>query len=235
VLLSFFWVYFLLVGSFAVGFMRYLLPVYPLFALAAAFFLSQAWLLLTPFKKRFFPAIVAYVLFLVLCALVWPLSFRAIYTRPNTRVQATAFIHRVIPPGSTIAIEHWDDALPLTGQEQYHMLTMTLYDPETPEKWQTIRHQLKETDYIILASNRLYTPLMKLTDCATLPPGRCYPETAEYYTRLFNGSLGFQLIADITSYPTLPFTTRQIPDQNADESFTVYDHPRVLIFKNIKK
>ncbi len=56
-----------------------------------------------------------------------------------------------------------------------------------------------------------------------------YPMTILYYQLLFSGKLGFERIAEFTSYPTL--FGIQFPDQVAEESFSVYDHPRVQIFK----
>ncbi|HET7768733.1 MAG TPA: DUF2298 domain-containing protein, partial [Chloroflexota bacterium] len=51
----------------------------------------------------------------------------------------------------------------------------------------------------------------------------------EYYRRLFNGELGFKLVHVEASYPSLgPLT---INDDAAEEAFTVYDHPKVLIFQ----
>ena len=45
----------------------------------------------------------------------------------------------------------------------------------------------------------------------------------------FKGNLGFELVAAFESYPTLgPLS---INDQNSEESFTFYDHPKVLIFR----
>jgi hypothetical protein len=120
------------------------------------------------------------------------------------------------------------------GGEKYTFVTLPLYDEDTIEKWQNIDNILDHTDYIIIASNRLYTPLQKLTDCQSLPQGKCYTRTAEYYHNLFNGSLGFQKIAQFTDYPTLTFLDIPINDQGADESFTVYDHPKVIIFQHIK-
>ena len=230
-LLSFFVCYFLIVGSFAIGFMRYMLPLYPLLCLFGAIIIYQVGIYLkTKFSS---PTLTIGSILFVLSLLIWPVSFMQIYTRPNTRIQATEWITNTIPVGKSLAIEHWDDAVPILHQERYTMLTLPLYDPDTPEKWNNIISTLQQTDYIILASNRLYTPLQKLTNCEELPPTRCYSKTAEYYNYLFSGKLGFEKIAEFTSYPTIPLFKLSLPDQSADESFTVYDHPKIQIFKKV--
>lgn len=157
-----------------------------------------------------------------------------IYTKPNTRTSATQWINKYIPAGKVLALEHWDDAVPLSGIQNYQILTLPLYDPDTVAKWQNINQLLAQTDYVIIASNRLYAPLQRLTDCKSLPQDRCYTLTSEYYHNLFDGSLGFKKITQFTDYPTLPFFNISINDQAADESFTVYDHPEIMIFQKIK-
>lgn len=231
ILMVYFWVYFLIVGNFAIGFMRYMLPLYPLFSIGGAFFIMQTVIMFPMLKRKVIALPLSVLLFVAF--LLWPMSFLSIYTKPNTRIIATQWIHQYIPEGATLAIEHWDDALPLTEQQRYTILTLPLYDPDTADKWQRINSQIDQTEYIILASNRLYTPLMKLTDCPRLPIDRCYKQTAQYYQQLFDGTLGFQKVADIFRYPTIPFTSITIPDQSADESFTVYDHPRIMIFRKM--
>jgi len=83
-------------------------------------------------------------------------------------------------------------------------------------------------DYLILASNRLYVPLQKLADCEKYK--KCYPKTAQFYTDLFSGEVGFSQVAEFESYPGFKFLNLWFSDQSADESFTVYDHPKVIIF-----
>lgn len=229
ILLIFFLSYFAVVGKFAVGWMRYMLPLYPLLCLFGGAF-SYKFLILIKHKLGHW-----YLLVFIGSILYWPLSFLHIYTQPNTRVQATQWINKNVTQGKTLAIEHWDDSLPLFGQQNYKMLTLPLYDPDTSEKWQMINDQLSKTDYIIIASNRLYVPLQKLTNCQKLPVGRCYFNTSEYYSRLFNGSLGFSKVAEFSVYPQfqIPNSKFQIRDEGADESFTVYDHPKVMIFHKI--
>jgi hypothetical protein len=46
----------------------------------------------------------------------------------------------------------------------------------------------------------------------------------------------YKKIKEFSSYPTLHFMglRYEIDDSWADESFTVYDHPKVMIFKKIQ-
>ncbi len=155
------------------------------------------------------------------------------YTKPNTRVQASTWIHNNIPHGSVIANEHWDDSLPVYDGQNYSYVTLPLYEPDVPAKWSQIENSLNSADYLIIASNRLYTPLQKLTDCKNLPTGRCYIETARYYSDLFSEKLGFRKVAEFSSYPTFPLVNIELPDDQAAEDFTVFDHPKIFIFKKI--
>ena len=89
---------------------------------------------------------------------------------------------------------------------------------------QYIARALNQSDYIVESSNRLYGSIPKL-------PWR-YPVTIRYYDLLFANALGFTKVYDETVSPHLgPW---QINDQHADESFTVYDHPRVTIFQKTR-
>lgn len=218
VLFSFLWLFFGIVGGFAVGFIRYLLPIYPILVISAVLFLDEV------FGKLIFPIFIA-------LALVWPISFMHIYSVSNTRTTASEWIYMNIPAGAKIAREHWEDGLPIGGPNNYEYLELPMYEPDNEQKWAKINDVLRKADYIIIASNRLYAPLMKLINCETLPPGRCYKQTAEYYQKLFTGQLGYTKVAEITVYPTIPLINYPINDFSADEVFTVYDHPKVMIFK----
>lgn len=218
ILIVFFLAYFLTVGRFAVKFMRYLLPLYPLLSLYAARLVTS----LTGSLKR------AILVCAVGLALIWVFAFVSIYSKPNTRVLASQWINQNIPSGAKIAVEHWDDRVPMWGE--YQFLEMPMYEPDSSDlKWQKVNQNLKEADYLVLASNRLYVPLQKLADCAKYKI--CYPKTAQYYQELFSGKLGFVKLTEFTSYPTVPILNWSINDDQADESFTVYDHPKVIIFK----
>jgi hypothetical protein len=230
IIFIFFVSYVFIVGKFAVGFMRYMLPVYPLFTVFAGLLAYRLGRTLNGQIKN---KLILNTCYLILSTsiLLWPLSFMQVYNRPNPRIQASNWIYANVAPDKTIAVEHWDDQLPIGQPTSYPITTLKLYDPDTEEKWNEINQQLAATDYIIIASNRLYVPLQRLTDCSKLPTYRCYPRTAEYYKDLFSGNLGFQKVAEFTNHPTVPFFNIPINDQSADENFTVFDHPKVMIFK----
>ncbi|MBC7256136.1 MAG: hypothetical protein H5T66_08560, partial [Chloroflexi bacterium] len=157
---------------------------------------------------------------------LWAVAFTSIYTRPVTRVAASRWIFQNIPKGATLSYELWDDALPLNvdgrlADASYRQIRMDLYWEDVPEKREQLYQWLQDTEYIILSSNRLYGSIPRL-------PLR-YPVTRRYYQALFSGELGYDLIATFTSYPRI--FGFEIVDDAADESFTVYDHPKVLIFK----
>jgi len=221
ILFSFFLIYFSVVGSFAVKFMRYLLPLYPIFFLFAAFFL------ITLTKRHFFLKSFS-ILLVLLPTIFWTIALLSVYSRPTTRISASNWINQNVSTGSSLALEHWDDGLPLFGQERYRFLEMPMYESDRSElKWGVVKANLENADYLVIASNRLYVPLQKLANCRKYKV--CYPETAQYYQDLFSGKLGFKKVAEFTSNPSI--FNLVINDQTADESFTVYDHPKIIIFK----
>ncbi len=217
---------------------RYFYPLYPFFAISSAFFLYQ----LLHQKPKLLIGLALLVL------LIWPVSVVSIYNHPHTRVVASDWIKTYLPAGSTLSCEHWDDCLPLGYSPDYTILEYPLYGPDSELKWEDMRTKLANTDYLILSSNRLYGSIVGSGQ---------YPQTTQFYSDLFSGKLGFTLHAQFTSRLNLPLplvhtcinlpqlysqaaaTLQDCPlrglsfvDDYLDESWTVYDHPKVLIFKN---
>ena len=104
---------------------------------------------------------------------------------------------------------------------EYRRVELPLYDPDTSAKLDRLADELGSADYLILASNRLSAPISRLRER--------YPMTSSYYRLLESGELGYTPAAEFTAYPRLLGLT--IPDDHADESFTVYDHPRAIIYR----
>jgi YYY domain-containing protein len=227
--------------------MRYFLPLYPVLVLFASYWLMCAVRSPRRWWRRTGIGLSGVV---VLGAVFWGVACFTIYLRPHPRIAASRWIYENVAVDTTVANEHWDWGLPLRidGHDpfggMYSGIEMQNYNEDTAEKRQELYTWLDEADWIFLASNRLYASIPRL-------PAR-YPLTVEYYRALFAGELGFELQADFTSYPSLgPFT---FPDQEnpfkvmeaayvsqqkpvvvqlppAEEAFSVYDHPRVLLFR----
>lgn len=204
--------------------LRYFLPIYaPLCILAAVFLLPRTFTYLSFLRKGL-------VLSVFFFTLAWAFAFLAIYQKPMTRIEASNWIYDNIPKGSSLACEHWDDTIPLPfnaerTSEFYQYVEMPLYVVDNPEKRGQLLEKLKSADYIILASQ-------KLRDSIPRMPHR-YPLTIRYYEWLEDGTLGFDKVAEFTRpmiFLGLPISTR-----SAEEAFSVYDHPPVVIFKKTER
>ncbi len=123
-------------------------------------------------------------------------------------------------------------------------LTLQVYWDDDANKLQRYIDTLNQTDYIFIPTNHQYAQISRV-------PER-YPLTTFYYRELigcpqdkdiiwcyrtaqpgqFKGQLGFDLVKTFETYPKLgPIV---INDETAEEAFTFYDHPKVLIFKKSK-
>ncbi|NSW51925.1 MAG: hypothetical protein HPY85_05430 [Anaerolineae bacterium] len=145
----------------------------------------------------------------------------------------------------------WDDVVPqrMDGYDPFNNfdgvfrsdLNFEMYWDDNESKRDRFLRILDEADIIMITSNRQW-------GTTTRVPER-YPMTTLYYRELigcpmdedilvcyanakpgmYSGNLGFELIKVFQSNPNLG--SFEINDQLAEEAFTVYDHPKVLIFK----
>ncbi len=223
--------YFALTGVFHAKFLRYMAPLLPVLIVFGAGAAAAAYHWLAGRWSRRGHMVWGIAALTVACATIgWAFAFLGVYRQEHPWLQASRWIFANIPDGSTLLTEHWDDALPLLMDEipdrpprrSYQRIELPLYDPDTPAKLDRLADDLSRADYLILASNRLAAPISRLRSR--------YPMTSNYYRLLFAGELGYVKVAEFTAYPQLAgFVIR---DDHADESFTVYDHPRAVIFQN---
>ena len=156
------------------------------------------------------------------------MAFFSIYQRPQTRIEASKWIYKNIKPGARILTEKWDYILPISLGNAvpaiYNNTAFDMYSLQDKQKDKMFAEQLSKTDYIVLSSRRVYKTLMRLT--------KDYPFASRYYNILFAGDLGFKEVSEFSSYPSLFGIT--INDDGSEETFQVFDHPKVIIFKNEK-
>ena len=142
----------------------------------------------------------------------------------------------------------WDDGLPvrIAGYDGFggiypQELNFNMYWDDNNEKLARFTRILDEADYILISSSRQWGSLPRI-------PER-FPMTTIYYRHLigcpleydilycyreavpgmFKGSLGYELVEVFQSNSSIgPW---ELNDQYAEEAFTVYDHPKVFVFK----
>jgi hypothetical protein len=262
--------YFLVTGSFQVKFLRYLLPLIPFLLVAGAGMLvwtgrrpgDQTFKVGEPQYRRW--GRIAAVLLVVGLTAAWAAAFVNVYRiQEHPWIAASRWLRENVPDNSVVSTEHWDHALPIGLRpdegtyppQRLQKLVLEWFNVE--DRWrsekyrislETAADQVARSDYLVLASNRLYGVIPRLPDR--------YPEAAAYYRLLFGGQLGFDLVYWNGRYPTLgllaladdtfgrpglavpaPMADWQPAPVSwvlgpADESFTVYDHPLVLVFEN---
>ncbi|HTX79441.1 MAG TPA: DUF2298 domain-containing protein [Longilinea sp.] len=145
----------------------------------------------------------------------------------------------------------WDDVVPysMMGYDSFSTsngvyrtdLNFEMYWDDNADKLARFETILQQADYIFITSSRQWGSVTRIPEM--------YPLTTEFYRALigcpadkdiywcyavakpgmFQGQLGYQLEYINQSNPNLG--SFQINDQFAEEAFTVYDHPKVLIFK----
>ncbi len=241
--------YFLITGAFQVKFLRYLLPLTPFLLLFASRLLFDLWDWASRRMPTLRPALAAGLLVLVGATAFYALAYLGVYRQPHTAVRASQWLNRNAPAGSVILKEHWEEGLP--GLESYRVRELPMYDDDRPEKLRLLAGELSRADYLVFFSNRLYGTISRL-------PER-YPDSLAYYRLLFSGALGYELVEYEATYPELlgvsfvddTFGRPGLPAPGAlrafspspvslglgyaDESFTVYDHPKVMVFRNTQR
>lgn len=207
--------YVLVVGAFDVKFPRYLLPVYPILLAWAAEWLWSARA--TRAGRVLLPAV-------TIGAALSGLAFLAIYRGPHTAAAASEWVYANVPEGQTLLTQHWDEGfpLPLPGRDpaRYRVVAFPFYEPDGPRKRADLARELAKADAVVL-------PTKRILGAVTRTPDR-FPLTNRFYRLLFAGRLGFALAHEQAARPRLG--PLELPDERADESLTVYDHPKVLVF-----
>ena len=242
--------YFLITGAFDVKFMRYMIPITPFLLLFGAKMLMDIWRAAgrltggVRLSARMALGLLGALAFAF--TLFYAVSYLGIYAETHSAVRAGEWIRSNVPRDSLILREHWDEGVP--GLHGYKFEDLELYNRDGETKLSTMSGQLASADYILIYSNRLYGTIPRL-------PER-YPVSREYYKQLFSGGLGYSLEARFQTHPNLfgigflddTFGRPDLPEPVgmersdpysvslnlgfADESFSVYDHPKLLIFRN---
>jgi hypothetical protein len=248
--------YFLFVGGQYVKYLRYLLPAIPILLLMASRALIRAHASMVDLRRSRFllgwlPAFVVVVG--IAGGVFWASAFSSVYAREHEWLQASRWMYSNIPSGTSILQEQWDEPLPELlledGQRleanSFRIIQNPIFDPEDSSKTERMLRNIREADYVVLASQRGYGAIPRVNSG--------FPITTRYYEALFDGRLGFEPVymnQSQVSFANLAFKDDPFADADlvppvnletepyarvwnlgrADESFTVYDHPLTIIF-----
>jgi len=139
---------------------------------------------------------------------------------------------------------------------------------ENPSLVPLLENHIEQADYIVIPSRRIFADhtcewpdegikqkvlgirykVLGIRYFANVlngyTPIRCerlqslYPQTYEYYRKLFSKELGFEKVAEFSSYPKIElfgWKFLEFPDEKAEETWTVFDHPVIRVYKRMEK
>ena len=237
---------FLWLGAQQVKFMRYMLPLYPLLSIAAAFAILSVVAFLSRYGRRgaWMGATLAGIV--IVPTAFYAIAFTTVFSGTHPVDRISAWITDNVPEGSVITTEAWDQRF--HGEHRYDVESIEVYWSDDWFKAEQMADQLSRADYVYMFSNRGYGSVSRL-------PER-FPVMRAYYDALFDGRLGFELARVEATYPSLlgvsiaedtinyldfkPASPEVVHGDAsglvinlgmADESFTVYERPKPMLFR----
>ncbi len=201
------------------------------------------------------------VIALFVLALLPGIAYLSIYTGTDVRYLASAWVYRNMPENSLIFSETANVVdVPIQPPggfadktiipKPYRYISFNSYDVDDSfVLQQQMDEYVKTADYIFVPSRRVFMNHTCLDDKGRrskkmLPSEekRCrdleakYPVLNKYYNDLFSGLSGYEKVSEFTSFPKIEifgFKILELPDEAAEETWTVFDHPVMRIYKKI--
>lgn len=227
---------------------RFLAPMFPLMTLIAV---TGMYMLAERIKFKS-----AVVLLTTVLLIVNGVAYLRIYQSPDVRFEASDWIATHIPEDAYILSETANVVdIPLVNPKNpdvYPMHRPISFDFYHLNENETLQEDLAThsivAEYIFVPSRRLFAnhtcflPTGLIANNAGYLPSRCgdlyttYPELNKYYDDLFLGANDFVKVAEFTSYPRIEifgYTLLEFPDEHAEETWTVFDHPVIRIYKKV--
>lgn len=165
--------------------------------------------------------------------LVYALAFVQLYFVEHPYKVASYWIFDNVPAGSRLVGPHWDDKVPVSvpgkSTSVYVMEgndnDLPVYERDTPQRIESIARRISLSDYIMFPTPRTPDSIPRVPDE--------YPNTTALLRLLWGEKIGFKFVKSFKNRPS--FLGLTFNDDLADESFSVYDHPKVVIFQNVDR
>ncbi len=163
--------------------------------------------------------------YLILFFLILPgVIFMKIYFQPDIRVQASRWMNENLPAKSKIVYEGGNVIdLPDLDREKFQTFSVDFYNLENNQlEQEKLRNYLDQADYYLIPSRRLFANYLRLPDQ--------YPETAEFYRRVFDNDSQFKLVKEFSPFGRIGRGLLG-SDLRSEETWTVFDHPTIRLFE----
>lgn len=240
VLLAWILPFVLLIGALFAQFPRYWLPVVP------AMVVLGSGRLMDCMSSARFKFVVAGVI--LLPAALYAVAFSRIYVEQHPWLQASEWLYRNVPAGATLVVERWDHSLPVPLTVDGAARTPGEYDVVEVDSFSepaALAAAFDEADVVVLSSPRVWQVVVE--------QGRYHTRAARLYNDLLSGGTAFRNVRMWRVEPRIgavslrsnPFADAGVPPPTAwratapapytlsfgpaDESFSVYDHPLVVL------
>ncbi len=208
----------------------------PLFPVMISIGLLQVVNMMESAHVRAHRSIVQVLLGIGLCGvLIYPgLRFLQVYQQEDVRIRASRWMQQHIPAGSTILQETANvvdlPLVPLTVTN----ISFNFYElDQVPTRATELKRALAQSDYIIIPSRRIVSNYWcdprELSSTDRAMRSRCsklrarFPKLNQYYDDLFSDHSRFKKIVEFST----------LDDESAEETWTVFDHPVIRIYKRI--
>ncbi|MBI3955239.1 phospholipid carrier-dependent glycosyltransferase [Candidatus Gottesmanbacteria bacterium] len=251
-----FWIYFIPNAFLYAKWTRFMTPIFPFFSIFAGYFLFQIYNVYSKHNaidqkskiknqsltknSKLLTINLVFILSLLAFTLLPGAAFISIYSHPDSRLQASYWIYDHLPDNSYVLSETANVVdIPLgipddnKFRKNYTVISFDFYHlDENPLIFKRLLSDLERADYIFIPSRRLFTNYTRLSNK--------YPLLNRYYQLLFSGALGFTKVAEFNSFPKLEIGPPvggwklEFNDELSEETYTVFDHPVVRIYKKTR-
>lgn len=128
------------------------------------------------------------------------------YFEPDIRLQASSWINQNIPINASVLSESGNVINIPVRNEELSVDNFNFYDYQPSD----LTKKIDNSDYILIPSRRVFKNNF----------------AQDYYQQLFSGRLGFSLVKQFS--PTYDLF---LNSENAEETWSVFDHPTIRVFK----
>ncbi len=207
------WLPWFLLNSFLfTKWVRFMIPILPFFIILSF------WLVSKIRNKAFF--------YLVLILGIFPgLLFSRIYFSKDIRVKTMEWLNDNLEEGAVILYEGGNIIdLPGIDPGKFKTTGFDFYSLEEREvNQQELGEKLSQADYFLSPSRRIFANHWE----------KEFPATALFYQRLFSGESGFEKVGEFKVFKDWEELLVG-SDLGSEETWTVFDHPTLRLFKRVK-